>query len=101
MAERVHSPATYGTVFAVLAGLTLLTVGVSFIPLGGLGHMVCGLTIAVIKAALVVLFFMHVLGSPPLVRIVILVAVGFMVALLSLSYSDYFTRDLIPFMPGH
>jgi cytochrome c oxidase subunit 4 len=101
MAERILSPVTYWIVLAILLVLTVLTVGVSFIPMPGLGHIICGLVIAVIKATLVVLFFMHVLVSPRLTRAVIAVAVTWIFILFSLTLSDYLTRGDVPFTPGH
>ena len=63
MSERLLSPLAYIIVLVILMLLTVLTVGLSFLHDGGLAHIVLGETIAVVKAALVVLFFMHVLRS--------------------------------------
>jgi cytochrome c oxidase subunit IV len=101
MSERVHSPLTYLIVLAGLLLLTFGTVGVSFIPLEGFWHVVCGLLIAALKAALVVLFFMHALDSSRATRIVIAAAILWTFVLFSLTFCDYFTRSLVPFMPGH
>ena len=49
----------YRNVLLSLLVLTGITVWVSQIDLGGVGNIVVGLLIAVIKASLVVLFFMH------------------------------------------
>jgi cytochrome c oxidase subunit 4 len=101
VAERVHPPSTYLTVLAVLLLLTVLTVAVSFIPLQGFWHIVCGLVIALVKASLVVLFFMHALDSSRATRVVIAAAVAWTLVLFSLTLCDYFTRSLVPFAPGH
>ena len=45
-------------------GLTILTVGLSFVPSSPVMRIVAGQAIAVVKASLVVLFFMHALRSP-------------------------------------
>lgn len=100
MAERILSPLTYLMVLGVLVALTVLTTGVSFLPLSGAGHIVCGLIIAVCKASLVVLFFMHALHSPRLTWVVILAALFWLGIMLGLTYSDYFSRSLLPY-PGH
>jgi cytochrome c oxidase subunit IV len=101
MAERVLSPATYATVLGVLLVLTCLTVSVSFFDLGApVWHIAVGLTIAVCKASLVVLFFMHALYSSRLTWAVIAVAVFWLGFFLVLTLSDYFTRGLLPY-PGH
>ena len=62
MSERILSPTVYYLVFAALIGLTAVTVGVSFLDLGP-WHTAAGLAIAVCKALLVAMFFMHVLQS--------------------------------------
>jgi cytochrome c oxidase subunit 4 len=64
-------------------------------------HIVAGLIIAVCKASLVVLFFMHALISPRLTWLVILVACFWLGLLFVLTLSDYFSRGMVPFMPGH
>ena len=102
MPERLLSPAAYIAVLVVLMGLTILTVGLSFVPSSAVVRIVAGQSIAVAKAALVVLFFMHALGSPAQTRAVIIVTVFWLVViLLGLTFSDYFTRGLIPNLPGH
>ena len=102
MSERLLSPAAYIAVLVVLMGLTILTVGLSFVPSSPVVRIVAGQSIAVVKASLVVLFFMHALGSPAQTRAVIIVTVFWLVViLLGLTFSDYFTRGLIPNLPGH
>jgi len=101
MGERAIAPRTYIVVCVLLVVLTGLTVGVSFAPLAGIWHIVIGLIIAICKASLVLLFFMHVLVSPRLTWAVIAVACFWLVILFVLSLNDYFSRGMIPFTPGH
>jgi len=101
MEERLIKTRTYVIVCALLILLTCLTVGVSYMHLAEGWHLVIGLAIAVSKATLVALFFMHVLHSPRLVWIVIVVTCFWLLLLLTLTLTDYATRDLLPFMPGH
>ena len=101
MAERTISPATYIIICVLLVAFTVLTVGMSFVHLGPVWRIVIGLGIAVCKASLVVLFFMHVLISPRLTWIVIAVVVFWLGILLVLTLTDYFSRGMVPFMPGH
>jgi cytochrome c oxidase subunit 4 len=101
MHTRTISVPTYIIVCVILVLLTFLTVGVSFFHVTGVWHIVIGLVIAVCKASLVVLFFMHVLISPKLTRLVVIVSVFWLGLLLVLTFSDYFSRGLVPFMPGH
>jgi cytochrome c oxidase subunit 4 len=101
MAERVLSIRTYTLVCAVLIVLSVLTVAASFAPLPELAHLIIGLTIALCKATLVALFFMHVLFSPKVTWLVILVACFWLLILMALTLADYFNRNLVPFTPGH
>ena len=101
MASRVVSPPTYKLVAAVLIALTVVTTAVSFLPLPGIGHIAAGLFIGMVKAGLVVLFFMHVLYSDHVTWLAILFAVLGLGTLFALALSDYFTRGMLPFVPGH
>ncbi len=102
MTERSLSPMTYVVIDLVLVALTILTVALSFIEEPAIGHLLGGLVIAVIKAALVILFFMHALRSRAQTKAVIVVTIfWFAVVMLVLTFSDYATRDIIPNLPGH
>jgi cytochrome c oxidase subunit IV len=102
MSQRTIAPKTHLLVCAILVLLTFLTVGVSFTHVAGPWHIAIGLAIAVCKASLVVLFFMHALISPRLTWLVIIIACFWLVAVLfALTLDDYFTRGLVPFTPGH
>jgi cytochrome c oxidase subunit IV len=54
-------------VFGTLLVLTLVTVGVKYLHLPETPAVVIGLSIALLKAALVAMFFMHLKGERPLV----------------------------------
>jgi cytochrome c oxidase subunit 4 len=82
----------YYTVFAALMVGTAVTVGVSFLDLGAF-NTVAALAIAVFKAALVVLFFMHVKYSTRLTWAVVAGSVLWLGILLSLTLGDYLTRS--------
>jgi cytochrome c oxidase subunit IV len=101
MAERTITTRTYVTVCVLLILLTFLTVGVSFMPVQGRWHIIIGLAIAAGKGSLVVLFFMHALISPRLTWVVIVVTGFWLSLLLVLTLCDYFSRGLVPHMPGH
>ncbi|HLM81821.1 MAG TPA: cytochrome C oxidase subunit IV family protein [Gemmataceae bacterium] len=76
---------------ALLAGTTL-TVAAAFIDLGPFNTIVA-LTIATIKATLVVLFYMHVKYThEKLTGLVIVSAIFFLFILLALSMADYTMR---------
>ncbi len=102
MSQRVLSPASYIIVLVVLMALTVLTVGLSFVPSSAVVRVVAGQAIAVVKASLVVLFFMHAIHSPAQTRAVIAVTLFWLVAVFFiLTLSDFTTRGLIPSVPGH
>src|SRR6266487_1771932 len=86
---------TYFLVFTALIALTALTTAVAFQDLGPM-NTVAALAIAVCKATLVILFFMHVKYSPGLTRVVIVAAFFWLAILIALTLSDVFTRNWTP-----
>ena len=98
---RAISPRIYVCVCAVLIVLTFLTVAISFAPIHGIWHIAIGLIIAVCKASLVILFFMHAITSDRLTWLVIAISAFWLGLLAVLTLSDYFTRGAVPFTPGH
>lgn len=91
-APHHQAPLTaYFVVFGALMVLTVLTVAVSRIDLGALNTAVA-LAIAVVKAAVVILWFMHVIHSPRLTWIVVIASVIWLGVLFVLTFSDYLTR---------
>jgi cytochrome c oxidase subunit 4 len=92
MSEHEHSVGFYvGILFALLA-LTFLTVFAAFVNLHAWNPVVA-LTIASVKAVLVVLFFMHVKGaSEKMTKVIIFFGVFFLLLLLTLTMADYGTR---------
>jgi cytochrome c oxidase subunit 4 len=91
MSEHIVPRSVYYLVFAALMVGTAVTVGVAFVDLGAFNAVVA-LTIAVIKATLVVLFFMHVRYATRLTWAVVLGSVFWLGILLALTFSDYLTR---------
>ena len=82
---------TYFTIFAMLIVCTYLTWQVAYFDLGRL-NTVAALGIAVFKAVIVVLFFMHVRYATRLTWIVVLAGVFWLAILLAVTMSDYLTR---------
>lgn len=90
----------YFVVFAALMVLTVLTVLAAFQDLGPLNDIVA-LTIAVIKATLVILFFMHVIYNVRLVKVVVVGGFVWLAILLGLTLTDYLSRgDIAPVPQG-
>jgi cytochrome c oxidase subunit 4 len=91
MSQVIVSRSTYVGIFVSLMVLTGLTTAVAFFDLG-LANPVVALSIAVLKASLVVLFFMHMRWSSRLSMIVGGAALFWLGILLVLIMSDYATR---------
>jgi cytochrome c oxidase subunit 4 len=91
MAGHISPKSTYVTIFGALMVCTTITVIAAFINLGDLNFPVA-LAIAVFKATLVVLFFMHVKYGSSLTKLIVGVAFFFLGVLLTLTMSDYLSR---------
>jgi cytochrome c oxidase subunit 4 len=91
MSGHISPKSTYITIFGALMVCTILTVIAAFINLGNLNFPVA-ITIAVFKATLVVLFFMHVMYASKLTKLIVGVAFFFLGIMLSLTLADYLSR---------
>jgi cytochrome c oxidase subunit IV len=102
MSEHVVSPKIYISVFLALMVFTVLTVVAAYFDLGR-ANVFIALTIAVIKATLVVLFFMHVRWSSKLTWVFVGAGLFWLFIMVALTLSDYMTRPswnpITP--PGH
>jgi cytochrome c oxidase subunit 4 len=79
-------------IFAALLVLTLSTAGVAFVDLGGDLNTVVALAFAIVKALLVILFFMHVRYSSRLTWVFVGAGFFWMLILLTLTLTDPLTR---------
>jgi len=91
VSEHVTPRRTYFAIFAALLALTFLTVAVSRIDLGRLNTIVA-MTIAVSKAVLVVLFFMHLRYSTRLTKLVVVGGFMWLALMIGLTMADEVTR---------
>ncbi len=91
MSEHIVQPRIYYTIYALLLVFTGLTTGIAFVDLGFFSPVVA-LTIAIIKASIVVLFFMHLKYSTRLTWVVGGAGLFWLGILFALSLSDYLTR---------
>jgi cytochrome c oxidase subunit IV len=98
MAHDIVPRRVYYKIFAALLALTLPTVGAAFLDLGRLNTIIA-LTIAVGKATLVLLFFMHVRYSSHVIWVAVGAGAFWVGMLLVLTMSDYLTRGWLP-VPG-
>jgi cytochrome c oxidase subunit IV len=95
MSHPVVSVKTYVGVFAALIVFTVTTVAVSKLDLGEY-NFVAAMTIAIVKATLVVLFFMHVKQSSSMTKLFVVAGFFWMAILFVFTLSDYFSRGWLP-----
>lgn len=96
MSEHIVSRKVYFAIFAALMVGTAVTVWVAFIDLGGRFNTIVALTVAVIKATLVVLYFMHVRYSSRLTWVIVGSGLFWLGIMFALTLSDYLSRDWFP-----
>lgn len=82
---------TYLAIFSSLMVLTAITVYVAFLDMGPYNNLVA-MAIAVTKATLVVLYFMHLKVSSVLNKVAIGSTMFFFVLLIGLVFADIVTR---------
>jgi cytochrome c oxidase subunit 4 len=94
---HILSVGAYLAVWAALMVLLVITVAVSFLNLGLLGKVVA-ITIAAIKAGLIVTYFMHLRYSQSLVWVFAGLGFIWFIIMFSIMISDYLARGgIIPF----
>ena len=93
MSEHIVSVRIYFVIFLVLLVGTALTVWAGFRDFPGPLNVIVALTIASIKATLVLLYFMHLRYSARLTWVIFLSALFWMGLLFALTFSDYWTRQ--------
>jgi cytochrome c oxidase subunit 4 len=87
-----HLPKSmYFVIFGALMVLTALTVGLAFVNLGQM-NVVVALAVAVVKASLVVMFFMHLKYESHLTKVVLGAGIFWLILLLGIIM-DYFSRS--------
>ena len=89
--EHVVPVPVYVGIFVALLVLTATTTAIAFVDLGP-WNTVVALGIAVVKASLVVLFFMHLKYSPLLNRTVLLGGLFWLAIMIGLTLTDFATR---------
>ena len=91
MSAAAPETRTYYKIFGALLLLTILTVGAAYVDLGFLSQPVA-LAIAIVKATLVMVYFMHLNHSSTLVRIFAGSGVAWLLIMLTYTVADYLTR---------
>jgi len=99
-ATKHVSLATYFVVFALLMILLILTVVAAFAVNLGNANILVALSIAIVKAVLVVLYFMHVKYASRLTKIFVASAFLWLAIMFALTFGDYLTRPYLPMSRG-
>jgi cytochrome c oxidase subunit 4 len=93
-AGHVAPKSLYYTIFLALMVGTALTIAVAFVDLGAMNNVVM-LTIAMTKALLVILFFMHVRWGTRLTWVVVASGFFWLLILFSVTMVDFLTRGWV------
>lgn len=91
MEQRKSQVKTYLTIWALLVVLTGATVFVARLNLGK-ASVLGALTIATVKAALVVLFFMHLLHEKRIFKVMFLMAISTLSVFIGMTFFDILSR---------
>ncbi len=92
-AEHIVPVRVYWGVFLTLLVMTVVTTGIAYVDLGPFNLLVA-MAIAVFKASLVVLFFMHVKYSTTLTKAVVASGFIFLLVMVFFTMSDLLTRNI-------
>lgn len=91
---------TYFAVYGALLVLTALTVGVSYANLGA-ASVYAAMAVAIVKAGLVVAYFMHLKYDSRFNALVFLVSLVFLALFFSLTMIDVASRDSVSETEGN
>jgi cytochrome c oxidase subunit IV len=99
MVGHISPKSTYYAIFAALMVGTAITVAVAFVNLGSFNFPVA-IGIAITKATLVVLFFMHAKYSSKVIKLFVGTAFFFLAILLGMTMTDVLSRGLKTYPGG-
>ena len=91
MSDHAHSAKLYVVIFGLLLVLTAITVAVAQVDLGA-ANTIVAVVVASVKAALVLLYFMHLRGSEYLTWVFAGAAMIMLAIFFVLTFGDYGTR---------
>ena len=82
----------YLLVFAALAVLTIVTVGVGYLHLPIVPALVLGLLIALVKGGLVAAYFMHLISERKVIYLILGITVVFLLGMIVLTTSSFYDQ---------
>jgi cytochrome c oxidase subunit IV len=95
MSEEVVNPKVYIWTCIALLILLAVTWSIAYVNLGPF-NLIVALGVSITKAIVIALFFMHIKGSSRLLHLAAVAGVMWLLILISLTLSDYFTRGWVP-----
>jgi cytochrome c oxidase subunit IV len=93
--EQVVQPKIYMRTCIALLALLALTWMIAYVDLGPF-NLIVALAVAIAKAIVIALFFMHIKGSSHLLHLAAVAGVIWLLFLISLTLGDYYTRGWVP-----
>ena len=93
--EKVVAPKVYVRTCIALLALLALTWMIAYIDLGPF-NLIIALAIAIAKAIVIALFFMHIKGSSRILHLATVAGVIWLLIMISLTLGDYSTRGWVP-----
>ena len=93
--EKIVQPKVYVRTCIALLALLALTWTIAYVDLGPF-NLIVALAVAMAKAIIIALFFMHIKGSSRLLHLAAIAGVIWLLIMISLTLSDYGTRGWVP-----
>ncbi len=91
MSDHIAPKSLYYVIFLTLMVLTVVTWRVTYFDLGRF-NLAVAMAIAITKATLVILFFMHVRWSPKIIKVTVGMSFFFLLIMMMMMMSDYLSR---------
>ncbi len=95
MSEPIIPAKVYFKTWGALLVLLLLTTGAAYVNLGRF-NLLLALAIAITKAVLIVLFFMHIKWSSRILHLAAFAGILWLAIMLAFTLGDYITRGWVP-----
>ena len=89
--KKIVDPKIYFRTCAALLALLAVTWAIAYVDLGPF-NLIVALAIAITKAIVIALFFMHIKGSDRILHFAAVAGLLWLLILISLTLGDYFTR---------
>jgi cytochrome c oxidase subunit 4 len=93
--KKIVDPKVYVRTCLALLILLAVTWAIAYIDLGPL-NLIVALAVAITKAIVIALFFMHIKGSSRILHLAAVAGLVWLLILISLTLGDYFTRGWVP-----